>query len=195
MQQLNSPSPVDIFRLRRYLSDDADRIRRSVSAGHNWKYLYNGQNPTVSEAVQMLSGKEIEVVGIVDETKQKQHEIENDHDKESNQPLEWSDAQEVQDIAAMYSNCLEQLTSCLNEMSLASPGQSSGYESFNFSCRPQDSIPEDPCIFSRDVQEALEFWSMMREDDEDRAPSPKVSYRFKIYRKRNRPTLSFLDRL
>jgi hypothetical protein len=60
------------------------------------------------------------------------------------------------------------------ELDLASPGQSSGYQSFNFCYRSQDNVVEDSSFLSKDVQDDLEFWSLMREDLESIKTVPQI---------------------
>lgn len=68
----------------------------------------------------------------------------------------------------IYTFCMEQLSSCLTEINTASSGQSSGYESFGIP-RPDGSFDENS-FFSKDVQDDLEFWSLMRDDEIDSPP-------------------------
>lgn len=78
----------------------------------------------------------------------------------------------------VYSYCMEQLTSCLMEINAnsSSPDASSGYQSFNLSARTRD-VSHEGSFFSKEVQDDLEFWSLMRDDDVDlQSASPPVCY-------------------
>ena len=157
---------TDCVRLNQYLKDDGVEIRRCVDATANWRYLYNGLNATDSPPVQLLNangpshsetGDSCEKVETTAEAAHNSHSAE-----EPPSPEPCDDGMDI------YSRCLEQLTSCLNVMNLTSPGQSSGYESFNFQSQSLGFAHDDrDSYFSKEVQEDLEFWSMMRCDNDD----------------------------
>ena len=87
------------------------------------------------------------------------------------------------DPADVYSYCMAQLTTCLSEMNVASsPGQSSGYQSFNTQQRPiNDPFHEEGSFFSKDVQDDLEFWSLMRDEEEMDCPPPVANNVIKTF--------------
>ena len=127
-------SAKDAMRLKNYLIDCNMQICSSVAATSNWTYLYDGQQPSIKDAVRM-SSKDQSLPTIANS---------NDH------------LVETEKVIPHVKNDVE--------FDLTSPGQSSGYQSFNFHYRSQDAVIEDSSFFSKDVQDDLEFWSLMRED-------------------------------
>jgi len=162
---------LDCLRLRSYLNDMFYQVRLSVNASWHWTYLYNGTHPPITEAIRMLNGIPIanQPVEIIEETKSNPL---LSSAKNSNAIAEYASVDPVD----VYSYCMEQLTSCLMEINANSnsPDASSGYQSFNFSTKAREASNENS-FFSKEVQDDLEFWSLMRDEDIDsRSASPPV---------------------
>ena len=157
---------ADYIRLCHYLKDNRAQIFRCGNATANWRYLYNGQNPAIPGSSQKLNRNEAECTLKVRRADELAVESDIQGENLHKESTEASDFR-TSDVTEIYTYCMEQLTNCLSEMNLASPGQSSGYESFNFQTRSHDYLQEDQSYFSKDVQEALEFWSMMRDDEDE----------------------------
>ena len=167
--------------LRNYLNDEPAQIRPCFLNCRLWTYLYNGNHPPISDAVRMLQGTStdpesaLNVVEFVEVADSNDFHLGTVKSKNVHSIPEYSSV----NPADVYSYCMAQLTTCLNEMNhtwSTSPGQSSGYQSFSF--RPQDPFHQEGSFFSKDVQDDLEFWSLMRDDDLDYVPPalPNVRY-------------------
>ncbi|KAK4014764.1 hypothetical protein OUZ56_027272 [Daphnia magna] len=173
-----SASDFDCNHLRKYLKDQFNQIRPCVDAVQHWTYRYNGSNPP-GETVLMLSK-----TSNIEEPASGTIASSNTSDQ-SEKKMDQTVASPVPQYppvnpADIYLYCMEQLTTCLNEMksNSASPGQSSGYYSINCNIQRSDLLKEEASFFSKEVQDDLEFWSLMRDDDFDSAPiiPPVVSF-------------------
>ena len=140
----SAQSAKDNLRLKNYLNDCNVQICCSVAATSNWTYLYDGQQLVVKDA-NRTSIKHQSLPTV------------------SNGNGQLAETEKV--IPHIKTDV---------ELDLASPGQSSGYQSFNFCYRSQDNVVEDSSFFSKDVQDDLEFWSLMREDLESIKTVPQV---------------------
>lgn len=171
----------DYTRLREYLDDGSKQIRSTVDATRQWRYRYDGSNPQVKDALRMLYNPcELEKAsseGLVQRS-QLPNQLETKCDESENEEtLDCSPQCQPVDPSDVYVYCVEQLNSCLSDMkcnSASSPGQSSGYYSINFNLQSNGGLKEETSIFSKEVQDDLEFWSLMRDDDFDETPIPPV---------------------
>ena len=141
-------SGKDTACLRNYLNDWNVQVCSSVAATSNWTYLYDGQQSVIKDAVQM--------------------------------PIKHQSLSTIANSNGQLVETEKAISHLKNDVDfdLASPGQSSGYQSFNFHYRSQDTILEDSSFFSKDVQDDLEFWSLMREDLESIKTIPQVIIQF-----------------
>lgn len=137
-------SGKDTACLRNYLNDWNVQVCSSVAATSNWTYLYDGQQSVIKDAVQM--------------------------------PIKHQSLSTIANSNGQLVETEKAISHLKNDVDfdLASPGQSSGYQSFNFHYRSQDTILEDSSFFSKDVQDDLEFWSLMREDLESIKTIPQI---------------------
>ena len=142
-------SEKDNLHLQSYLNDSSVVIRTSVEAACSWVYLYDGQNPSISESIRMLNEPRRKVINSID------HVTDVNNIEEAVPEVLQAKEQVDVDKLRIEGNYM-------TEMDLASPGQSSGYQSFNFNSRSQ--VHEENSFFSKEVQDDLEFWSLMRED-------------------------------
>jgi len=164
-------SDLDFTRLRKYLKDQFNQIGPCVDAVRCWTYRYNGSNPPIKEAVSMIYNSSLLEEPISDTGASSQ--MLNPPEKQADQKASSTSSQyPLVDPADIYMYCMEQLTTCLSEMksNSASPGQSSGYYSINCNLQPNDLLKEEATFFSKEVQDDLEFWSLMRDDDSDSTP-------------------------
>merc|ERR1712071_140162 len=143
----------ETIRLKNYLNDCNVQISSSAAATGSWTYLYDGQQPTIKDAVRMLMENDPSAT------------IANDAIANGNGPQVKNDV-EVEQLSPRG----------LTDIDLASPGQSSGYQSFNFNYRSHDTILEESSssYFSKDVRDDLEFWSLMREDLDSIKTIPQI---------------------
>ncbi|XP_046455760.1 FHF complex subunit HOOK interacting protein 1B-like isoform X2 [Daphnia pulex] len=164
-------SDLDFTRFRRYLKDQFNQIGPCVDAVRCWTYRYNGSSPPIKEAIGMLynSSELEEPIRCTGASSQVLNLPEKQADQTASSP---SSQYPLVDPADIYMYCMEQLTTCLSEMksNSASPGQSSGYYSINCNLQPNDLLKEEATFFSKEVQDDLEFWSLMRDDDFDSTP-------------------------
>lgn len=166
------PSDFDCTRLRDYLIDGFTQILPCVNATRQWTYHYDGKFPSIKEAVHMLYNPcepEEPCESITTQSCPESDQQETKIDKGLASPSQYP----LVDPADIYMYCIEQLNSCLSEMkSNSSPGQSSGYYSINCNLQPGELLKEEASFFSKEVQDDLEFWSLMRDDDFDCTPVP-----------------------
>ena len=157
---------LDCTRLRSYLSDELHLIGPCVDSSRQWTYRYNGSHPPIKEAMRMLSNSYELEEAICGSTSIISSQMPNHAETKIDQRTA-DNHYPLVDPADIYSYCMEQLTSCLSEMksSSASPGQSSGYYSINGNLQPRDLLKEEASFFSKEVQDDLEFWSLMRDED------------------------------
>jgi hypothetical protein len=154
---------LDCLRLRNYLNDVFYQMRLSVNASWHWTYLYNGTHPPIIEAIRMLDGIPIALHQTVEIVQEKPNPLQSSAKNSIGIP-EYASVDPVD----VYSYCMEQLTSCLMEINAnsGSPDASSGYQSFNFSTKARETSYQNS-FFSKEVQDDLEFWSLMRDEDLD----------------------------
>lgn len=153
------------------MRDEVIQIRSCANATRYWTYCYNGLHPPVNEAKRMLYypdslGKTIYSPTDSAETSVRHGENINDV---SVCPPQYPQI----DPSDVYMFCMEQLSSCLSEIKsdIASPGKSSGYFSASCNVQPLETLKEESSFFSKEVQDDLEFWSLMRDDDFDSTPA------------------------
>ena len=169
-----SKSELDCGRLRKYLFDSFKNIRLCVDGCKQWTYSYDSSYPPIKDAIRMLQNP-FEVEAPMNGTDTKNSEITDDPEVNASQKTDSSHQYPIVDPADIYMYCMEQLTSCLSEMkstSAVSPGLSSGYYSINCNVQPGGFLQEDGSFFSKEVQDDLEFWSLMRDDECDSIPVP-----------------------
>ena len=182
-----TPSEAQCLRLRSYLNDELAQIQPCIKRCRHWTYLYNGTHPPIDDAIRMLHGHS-------DSSRRPQN---NDQSHEAPiTPEKTSDGSEngneksttflrphmeseypTVDPADVYSYCMAQLATCLDEIeahSATSPSQSSGYQSL-INARSMNAFHENGSFFSKDVQDDLEFWSLMRDDEDMENVTPASS--------------------
>lgn len=165
-------SDFECNRLLKYLKDQFNHIRPCVDAVHHWTYRYNGSNPPVRKTVLMPSKPsklEEPTSGTSENSETPNQSEETILDERIASPTSQYPLINPADI---YLYCMEQLTTCLSEMKSdsASPGNSSGYYSINCNLQTSEMLKEETSFFSKEVQDDLEFWSLMRDDDFDSTP-------------------------
>lgn len=170
------PSETLCLRLRNYLNDEMALIRPCVDHCRQWTYLYNGTHPPLADAIRMLQGHPSEglhsseqPVAAPTTSEETPEELDSPEKATTSIRLPITSEYSSVDPADVFSYCMAQLATCLSEIdthSASSPGQSSGYQSFNFNAKLQDPLQEKGSFLSQDVQDDLEFWSLMRDEDD-----------------------------
>ncbi|KAK2715919.1 FHF complex subunit HOOK-interacting protein 1B-like isoform X2 [Artemia franciscana] len=165
---LKPPDEAEIHQFHCYLLEARSRICGTIKATQYWTYRYDWRNPTISEAKKMLR----ERLATPKRRKlsvalPKEEKANSDSQKEQNSDREFFEDPIIQIKSdGLYQDAVEQLTHILQEMNIRSPAESSGYESLNFRSEPF-SLDLDSNFVSDNLQQQLEFWSMMREDSEE----------------------------
>lgn len=167
-----STSESDCGRLREYLFDSVNNLEMCVNGCRQWTYSYDSSYPPIKDAIRMLRNP-FEIEELSNQAKRNSSKNSDETVIDSNQGAGASSRYPIVDPADIYMYCMEQLTTCLSELksnSTSSPGPSSGYYSINCNVQPCDFLQQDVSFFSKEVQDDLEFWSLMRDDECDSIP-------------------------